>query len=66
MVEKFKKTIKKEGVTVKHFCKEIGIGYGSFRTLLSQHKVPRWIKAFNFGYKLGSIRNIEVIEENND
>jgi hypothetical protein len=61
MIQKFKNILKKEGITYEKFCQEIGIKYGSLRSLMSQDKTPRWIKSFNFGYKLGSVKNIEVV-----
>lgn len=54
MIETFKKILKYEGIPLKEFSRRIGIGYGSLRTLISGEKIPRWIKAFNFGYFLGS------------
>jgi hypothetical protein len=53
MIEKFKNTLKKEGVTVEQFCKKIGLLPDSFRRL-TDGSTPKWIKSFNFGYWLGT------------
>ena len=54
MIEKFKDILKKENLSSQDFSKEIGINHRSFRTLTTKgSKIPRWIKSFIFGYKLG-------------
>lgn len=66
MTENFKRILKHEGISVKQFCLKIGIGYGSFRTLISGKTIPRWVKAFNFGYLTGimskKVNKIEVVD----
>jgi hypothetical protein len=62
MINKFKETLQGENVSVKEFCDKIGLKHGSFRNMI-RGNVPKWIKSFNFGYKLGSkVKEIEVIE----
>ena len=66
MINKFKRTLKKENVSYAVFCEKIGILPGSFWNLLGGKNIPKWIKSFNFGYELGSktkeIKDIEVVD----
>jgi predicted transcriptional regulator len=62
MKKTFKKILEKENITPVEFSDYIGLNYNSFRTLLSNTKTPRWIKAFVFGYNLKNIKEIDVID----
>lgn len=53
MIAMFKHILKKEGIKAKSFSKRIGLGYNSYRSMISTGQVPRWVKAFVFGYGVG-------------
>ena len=66
MIQIFKSILKTEDVKAKTFAKKIGLKYTSYRALISQNSVPRWVKSFIFGYSLGrkstKVEQIEVVD----
>jgi len=44
--------IKEEKVKGKEMADELDMTYGSYRSGLSGYGVPRWVRAFLFGYNL--------------
>lgn len=63
-MNKFKELLTRLSIPQKDFAKEIGITYGSFRTMTAkkrlEDKVPSWMKAFSLGVKLGSRHGAEI------
>ena len=49
----FKRILKLEGISAKMFSEKIDLGYKSYRTIISKGSVPRWVRAFVFGYGVG-------------
>ena len=64
MLDRFKEILKLHGLQGKDVSKELGISHGSYRSMLSSKKTKlKWVKAFLLGYRLGSLRGIEVKDE---
>jgi hypothetical protein len=62
----FKDMLSTLNIPQKVFSKEIGITYGSFRTMTTKNKlkmhIPSWMKAFALGVRVGQMsdRYIDV------
>lgn len=56
-MKNFKELIQSLGIKPQDFAREVGITYGSYKTMTTKgrlkEKTPSWIKAFIFGLKMG-------------
>ena len=56
-MKNFKELLTKLDVSQQDFAQDVGVTYGSFRTMTTKKKLsessPSWIRAFLFGLKLG-------------
>lgn len=52
-MDEFKQILKAEGLNGKKFAELMNMNYDSYKTQTQpSKKLPKWVKAFVFGYKL--------------
>jgi hypothetical protein len=53
MKKEYKEILKSEKITGHTMSDKLRMSYGSYRSALSGFTIPRWVRSFLIGYKIG-------------